>query len=62
MSDRMDLSFRRLILVLFGYIFSLLFYIIFPNFKVLDIILEAVCHILNVKGKYPDVLEEVSYI
>jgi hypothetical protein len=38
---------------------------IFPfylNFKVLDIILEGVGHVLIVKGKYPNILEKVLYI
>jgi hypothetical protein len=41
-------------LSLFEDIFSILFYIIFPNFKVLDIILEKACHILRVKKNGPD--------
>jgi hypothetical protein len=56
MPDEMDLSFRRLLLFLFEDIFSVLFYIIFANFKVLDIILEMICHILNVRGNHPDFL------
>jgi hypothetical protein len=62
MPDRMDLLVRRL-LFLFENTFSILFYIIFANFKVLDIILERVVyHILIVKGKYPNILEKVLYI
>jgi hypothetical protein len=43
---------------------SILFYIIFANFKVLHIILERVffhCFDLS-RGKYPNVLEKVLYI
>jgi hypothetical protein len=43
-------------------IFLILFYIIFANFKVLDIILEIVIHILFVKRKHPNILEKVLYI
>jgi hypothetical protein len=43
-------------------VFSILFYIIFANFKMLDIILETVGHVLSVKGKYPNILEKVLYI
>jgi hypothetical protein len=35
---------------------------IFPNFKVLDIILEVAYHFLNVNGNNPVFLEEVCYI
>jgi hypothetical protein len=38
--DKIYSFFRRLILFLFGDIFSILFYIIFGNVKVLDIILD----------------------
>jgi hypothetical protein len=62
MPERMDSLFRRLILFLFEYIFSILFYIIFLNFKVLDMFLEVMGHGFFVKGKYPNILEEVSYI
>jgi hypothetical protein len=62
MPDTMDIFFRRLILFLFENIFSTLFYIIFPNFKVLDIILERVGHIFVVRGKDRKDLDEVSYI
>jgi hypothetical protein len=61
MPDRMDISFRRL-LFLFGNVFLILFYIIFVNFKVLDIVLERFGHILIVKGKDPNILEKVVYI
>jgi hypothetical protein len=61
MPDRMDLSLRRL-LFLFENIFSILFYIIFANFKVLDFVLEVVFHVLIFKEKYPNILEKVSYI
>jgi hypothetical protein len=53
MPNKMDSSLRRLILFLFENIFSILFYIIFVNFKVLEVILERVFHIFIVKGKYP---------
>jgi hypothetical protein len=62
MPDQMDWLFRRLILFLLEDIFSILFCVIFPNFKVLDIILEVVYHILNVRVKNPKDLEDVSYI
>jgi hypothetical protein len=62
MPDRIDLSFRRLILFLFEDIFSILFYIIFPNFKVLDIILEIVGYTFIVNRKDPIVLEKVFHI
>jgi hypothetical protein len=62
MPDKKNLSLRRLVLFLFEDIFSILFYVIFPNFKVLDIILQIISQGLLVKGKYPNVLEEVSYI
>jgi membrane-associated PAP2 superfamily phosphatase len=39
--------------------FSILFYIIFANFKVLDILLERFFHVLIVKGNHPNILEEV---
>jgi hypothetical protein len=47
---------------LFENIFSILFYIIFANFKVLDIFLERAVHILFLKGKDPMFLEKVFYI
>jgi quinol-cytochrome oxidoreductase complex cytochrome b subunit len=62
MPDKIDSSFRRWTFFLFENIFSILFYIIFANFKVLDIVLERVVHNLVVKGKYPIILEKVSYI
>jgi hypothetical protein len=40
------------LLFLFENIFSILFYIIFANFKVLDTILESFFHILIVKGRF----------
>jgi hypothetical protein len=60
MPDRM--YFRRLLLFLFEDIFSILFYIIFSNFKVLDIILQVIVHILLVKANGPNILEKVSYL
>jgi hypothetical protein len=57
----MDWWLRRL-LFLFEDISSILSYIIFANFKVLDIILERVIRILNVKEKYPNLLKKVFYI
>jgi hypothetical protein len=61
MPDKMDLYVRRL-LFLFENIFLILFYIIFANFKVLDIILERVIHIFIVRGNYQNILEKVLYI
>jgi hypothetical protein len=61
MPDKMDLLVRRL-LFLFENILSILFYIIFGNFEVLDIILERVFHVLNVKGENPNILKKVLYI
>jgi hypothetical protein len=43
-------EFRRLILFLFSDVFSILFYIIFGNFKVLHIVLEIFGHSLFAKG------------
>jgi hypothetical protein len=61
MPDKMDSSIRRL-LFLFENIFSILFYIIIANFKVLHIVLESFIHVLIVKGKNPNILEKVLYI
>jgi hypothetical protein len=58
MPDGMDFLFRRLILFLFEDIFSILFYTMFPNFKVLDMILDGVGHNLPVRAKVQDILEE----
>jgi hypothetical protein len=60
MPDRMDWWLRRL-LILFENIFSILFYVIFANFKVLGIFLGRVFHVLIVKGDYPIFLEKVFY-
>jgi hypothetical protein len=62
MLERTNSWFRRLILFLFKDISSILFFIIFPNFKVLDFVLEVVGHGLVVKANNPNFLEEVSYI
>jgi hypothetical protein len=62
MYDKMDLSFKGLILFLFEDIFSILFYIIFANFKVLDIILDFILQCFIVKKKFPKILKEVYYI
>jgi hypothetical protein len=42
--------------------FFFTFYIIFPNFKVLDFFLEIVGYASVVKGDGPDILEIVFYI
>jgi hypothetical protein len=51
-----------MLIFLFENISSILFYIIFANFNVLDIILERVIHTLIVKEKIPSDLEKVFYI
>jgi hypothetical protein len=61
MPERMYLSLRRL-LFLFENIFSILFYIIMANFKVLDMTLERFVYVLVVNGKCPNFLEKVLYI
>jgi hypothetical protein len=61
MPEKMDSSLRRL-LFLFENIFLILFRLIFAIFKVLDIILERVFHVLFVKKMNPEDLEKVSYI
>jgi hypothetical protein len=35
---------------------------IFPNFKVLDVIFEVVGYALIVKGNYPNILQKIFYI
>jgi hypothetical protein len=57
MPERIDILFRRLILFLFENVLSILFHIIFPNFKVLDIILERIVIIL-----FKDIFSILFYI
>jgi hypothetical protein len=61
MSERMDLFIRMLRLFLFNDIFSVSFCVLIPDFKVWDIVLTVIVHILNVKESIPNILEEVFY-
>jgi hypothetical protein len=59
MPERMDWYFRRLRLSLFNDIFSVLFCMLIPDFKVLHMVLTVIIHGLDVKERLPKSLEEV---
>jgi hypothetical protein len=61
MPGTMDFLDMRLKLFLFNDIFSVLFFMLIPDFKVRDILLTIIIHILNVKKKFPNILEKVVY-
>jgi hypothetical protein len=61
MPERMDLLVRRLRLFLFNGIFSVLFDMLIPNFKVRDMVLAIIVHGLDVKERVPNILEEVFF-
>jgi hypothetical protein len=60
MPNNMD-SFKRLILLLFKDVSFILLCIIFPDFKVLDIVLDIVIHGFLIKKCVPTFLEEVFF-
>jgi hypothetical protein len=49
-------------LFLFNDIFSVLFCMLIPDFKVRDMILRVMLHILHVKEKLPKILEKVFFL
>jgi hypothetical protein len=59
MPERLDTLFRRLRLFLFNDIFSVLFCVLIPDFKVRHILLRVLIHVLDVKENNPNILEEV---
>jgi hypothetical protein len=61
MPDRIDFFIRRLKLFLFNDIFSVLFYVSIPDFKVRDMVLTVMNHILDVKEKVLKILEKVFF-
>jgi hypothetical protein len=62
MPERMDFFIRRLRLLLFSDIFSVLFCLLIPDFKVRHMVLTVIIHGLNVKERIPNGLEEVSFL
>jgi hypothetical protein len=61
MPERMDFLVRRLRLFLFNDIFSVLFCMLIPDFKVRDIILTVIILILDVEESIPNILEKVFF-
>jgi hypothetical protein len=58
-AGRMDLLVRRLRLFLFNDIFSVSFCVLIPDFKVRHMVLTVIVHVLYVKERNPNILEEV---
>jgi hypothetical protein len=61
MPERMDFFIRRLRLFLFNDVFSVLFCMLIPDFKVGDIVLAVIIHIFHVKESIPKTLEKVFF-
>jgi hypothetical protein len=61
MPERLDFLFRRLRLFLLNNIFSVLFCVLIPDFKVLHMVLTVIVHVSYVKESVPNILEEVFY-
>jgi hypothetical protein len=61
MPERMDFSIRRLRLFLFNDISSVVFCMLIPDFKVRDMVLTVIVHILDVKEKIPKILEKIFF-
>jgi hypothetical protein len=59
MPGRIYFIFRRLRLFFFNDIFSVLFCVLIPDFKVRHIVLAVIIHVLCVKERFPKILEEV---
>jgi hypothetical protein len=54
MPERIDFFIIRLRLFLFNDIFSVLFCVLIPDFKVRDMVLAVIVHVLYVKERVPN--------